>query len=1211
MSGNAGANNNQPGSESNADSLQQALFQGANEQARWLASQQAQVQNPNFQPANQSPVSMAQTPGNTVTQEQIQQVQQEAEERVRWLESQQASILNQDFPGREERRQWMEAQQNQIRLASQVGQAQGQIPQASTAGNNDHRPFFNRALLDLISARQLGAPPVSSANNNLGRPQAQNPFAPPARGASNNVVSHQGPNPAMPPPPPIRRGPRPNAPLAESRQVEVRRQKASLLHLCYTSDAFYSSEPIAWQGAPCYTRRLDVHQDSWCQVTLEARVCLVTPTWGTPFQDLKQCPGLNKPDQANKNELLGCLQITVTLLDLRGTRVGSPQSSGSEADNPSPPGPVSQLKEFLPWEQNRPLITHVRIATEDAPHYIQLGGGLEHCHFPPGGFPEILQGAGYLATNDALRNDARLLFAESQRKHLPQGGFINAIKQELRKALRWRLSWPEGANATLNVAQFNALEGDFLGAVRPLDEAAYLDALGAGFVELQRLARQYDRDMKLHRQPRSFHDAQEQRRPDSTHKGKEVLREIESASGVRVIQKVIEPLEKKPASVEIAECGQTGDRVEGEENTDTSSLLAAELWQYPWPVPPGSTYSRASSVFDTSSTNRSRSSAPSDASEASVDMFQPPTRPKPVRYVLPCEFRHIASCKEQFPLGEFDAWVEHIADTHLRRIYLDRWTCWFCDAVNFVATRQGLDAETNFRNRMAHIRDHIAQGGMENHKGRPDWDFLEHLWHHGLIDESIYTLVKGYKKSQAVDGEVSWDFRPPSQERREELGKRLLYDMTKENRAINRHKANHASKEDRSSSVTRSLQGEDNRQETRSSKGRTNQSAKKNPQPTSGPTDSPDAPGQSTNNQGATILTTLRIAMLHRYSRTMSCLLWPYQSATSMFWPRISSGYGRVRWNCKCGKPLYLDFADAEMGAAVAYAQSASGGSSPVSVTRSAPGGLRRDDSRSSMNTQQTAFSSITDNGSTTTSPTQIQEMPNYPPTLAQDTKQYLLLCAKTGSNQIKLEQIDLTHVVDNAMLYHRIRTEYHKLRRQTKRNIFLVPTRVEYVNFELIQRRQTGECVGNYQIDSIPSIKEVMARQYTFWPCPPAIGSVPIQSHIFMHSFLTPGDHGTTRDFERLPKKVNTKLTCSAGATNARQVPMGWGIYIVEDLNTPLLASLLLAILLLVLIVTAVWSIHKDDIQGGMGIGQFAIAFVTGVLATGALRNKASLGAG
>ncbi|KAK8013296.1 hypothetical protein PG991_009567 [Apiospora marii] len=177
-------------------------------------------------------------------------------------------------------------------------------------------------------------------------------------------------------------------------------------------------------------------------------------------------------------------------------------------------------------------------------------------------------------------------------------------------------------------------------------------------------------------------------------------------------------------------------------------------------------------------------------------------------------------------------------------------------------------------------------------------------------------------------------------------------------------------------------------------------------------------------------------------------------------------------------------------------------------------------------------------------------------------------------------------------------------------KSFFLAPSRVEYVNFELMQRRQTGECVGNFQINSVPSIKEVLSRQYTFWPCPPVIGGIPIQSHIFMHSFLTPGDHGTTRDFERLPKKLHSKLICSAGATNARQVPMGWGIYIVEDLNTELLAALLLLVLLVVLIITAVWSVYNDDIQGGMGIGQFAIAFVTGVLATGALKNRASLGA-
>ena len=305
-----------------------------------------------------------------------------------------------------------------------------------------------------------------------------------------------------------------------------------------------------------------------------------------------------------------------------------------------------------------------------------------------------------------------------------------------------------------------------------------------------------------------------------------------------------------------------------------------------------------------------------------------------------------------------------------------------------------------------------------------------------------------------------------------------------------------------------------------------------------------------------------------------------------------------------------MDVKRSEVDAAVVYAQSASSDSSAVSVASSGTFGRRREDSRSSSLTQPTLSTDVSDDGNIDNPPPGEESALSSPPPLEQSTRQYLLLCVKTGSNEIKLIQIDLTHVADNAILYHRIRTEYHKLRSQKARNIFVVPTRVEYVKFELMQRRQTGECVGNHQTDSIPSIKEVMNRQYAFWPCPPAIGSIPIQSHIFMHSFLTPGDHGSTRDFERLPKKLNTKLSCSLEGINARQVPVGWGIYIVEDLNTTLLASLLLAVLLVVLIITIAWSIQNDDIQGGMGIGQFAIAFITGVLATSALRNKASLGA-
>ncbi|KAK7960317.1 hypothetical protein PG996_010963 [Apiospora saccharicola] len=198
---------------------------------------------------------------------------------------------------------------------------------------------------------------------------------------------------------------------------------------------------------------------------------------------------------------------------------------------------------------------------------------------------------------------------------------------------------------------------------------------------------------------------------------------------------------------------------------------------------------------------------------------------------------------------------------------------------------------------------------------------------------------------------------------------------------------------------------------------------------------------------------------------------------------------------------------------------------STVSTTSSGPRHRRSEGSRSSVGTHPTVSSTTSDSGTTPSSPTEAQQTLTSPPSLAPDTEQYLLLCVKTGPNQIKLAHLDLRGVVDNAILYHRIRTEYQKLRSYLASNLFVTPSRVEYVNFELMQRRQTGECVGNYQTNSVPSIKEVMSGQYTFWPCPPVIGGIPIQSHIFMHSFLTPGDHGSTRDFERLPKKLKSKL--------------------------------------------------------------------------------------
>ncbi|KAI1505186.1 hypothetical protein F5X99DRAFT_307094 [Biscogniauxia marginata] len=172
-------------------------------------------------------------------------------------------------------------------------------------------------------------------------------------------------------------------------------------------------------------------------------------------------------------------------------------------------------------------------------------------------------------------------------------------------------------------------------------------------------------------------------------------------------------------------------------------------------------------------------------------------------------------------------------------------------------------------------------------------------------------------------------------------------------------------------------------------------------------------------------------------------------------------------------------------------------------------------------------------------------------------------------------------------------------MRGRLAKNIFIIPKEVEYIKFELIRREKTGECVGNYETNSIPSIKEVFRQEYAFNPCPPRIGHLPIQSHIFMHSFLNPGDHSGALAVAQLPKKVKEKLRLAAQNADPNDLPYGWGIYIIEGFNEVLMARIVLLTLALVLLIVVLWSKIVDDISGGMGIGQFSLAFAATLFPT------------
>ena len=76
-------------------------------------------------------------------------------------------------------------------------------------------------------------------------------------------------------------------------------------------------------------------------------------------------------------------------------------------------------------------------------------------------------------------------------------------------------------------------------------------------------------------------------------------------------------------------------------------------------------------------------------------------------------------------------------------------------------------------------------------------------------------------------------------------------------------------------------------------------------------------------------------------------------------------------------------------------------------------------------------------------------------------------------------------------------------------------------------------------------------SRGVSFEPCRPTIGNLPIQPHVFMHSFHAPEDHTGSLIIEGLPKKLGVELSRGNDPYN---LPVGWGIYIIEGYNWKLI---------------------------------------------------------
>lgn len=83
-----------------------------------------------------------------------------------------------------------------------------------------------------------------------------------------------------------------------------------------------------------------------------------------------------------------------------------------------------------------------------------------------------------------------------------------------------------------------------------------------------------------------------------------------------------------------------------------------------------------------------------------------------------------------------------------------------------------------------------------------------------------------------------------------------------------------------------------------------------------------------------------------------------------------------------------------------------------------------------------------------------------------------------------------------------------------------------------------------------------------------------------------------------RLPKKLHNPLASAVHAVADGLMPEGWGVYIIEGYCWAKLRRGGIFAATLMLLVAILWCVLTRDIQGGMGIGQCSVGFLTMMLA-------------
>lgn len=92
--------------------------------------------------------------------------------------------------------------------------------------------------------------------------------------------------------------------------------------------------------------------------------------------------------------------------------------------------------------------------------------------------------------------------------------------------------------------------------------------------------------------------------------------------------------------------------------------------------------------------------------------------------------------------------------------------------------------------------------------------------------------------------------------------------------------------------------------------------------------------------------------------------------------------------------------------------------------------------------------------------------------------------------------------------------------------------------------------------------------------------------SHVFLHYMASSFQHPKCLWLNHLPKKMNESITHSEDP-----LPSGWGVHIIEGPHRRAFFWATLAILGASVLVSTLWAVLKNDVQGGFGVGAWMVS--------------------